>query len=95
MAIMDNNHKKALADSKKLANEKKYWINKLGGELVMSGFLPDFKRIRLDEYRVEVLNYRLPNDIFQKLVLMSKNFDVALYMILLSDRKSTRLNSSH
>ncbi len=68
--------------SAELEAEKKYWLEKLRGELILSAF--PGKSSQADPGGRETAGYRMPDEIVTKLTAMSKNSPYALYMILVA-----------
>jgi tyrocidine synthetase-3 len=74
--------------------EKKYWQEKLSGELVVSGFFHPYRyryidstsapSLRQDENRRENITFVLPDDIYHKLLHISNGADLAIFLLLLS-----------
>src|SRR6266540_3069517 len=77
-------YKNIITNSKKFKKEKNYWLNKLDGELAITSITTDFQRVKLSQYKIGTVNHKFSNDVFTKLISMSNDFDLALYIILLS-----------
>jgi amino acid adenylation domain-containing protein len=73
----------AVAASQK-TKEKDYWLNKLQGELVKSGFPYDRKMARNADIAKEQYPFTLPQTSCQRLIQLSNNSDNRLYVVLLA-----------
>ena len=71
----------------KFENEKNYWVDKLQGDFLMSGFPADHKQPLLEYYESGVVSYRFSDKVCKKLTYMSRDSMQAMYMILLSGVK--------
>lgn len=64
--------------------EKKYWTDRLQGDVVISGLPPSFTRRKKDQDRKACKSAVLPEEITKKLLSISGGSPYALYMVLLS-----------
>ncbi|HLP61101.1 MAG TPA: condensation domain-containing protein, partial [Candidatus Deferrimicrobium sp.] len=62
--------------------EKKYWLNKLSGELVKSNFYYDSIPKNVDVKSSGKEEFRFTGDLFSKFLQLSNNSDLRLHMIL-------------
>jgi len=79
--------KNIVVSSAKFEDEKNYWLNKLDGDIEMSGFLIEFARPKLSQYLESSFQLEIKGDVFKRILSISKNSEHALFMILLSGVK--------
>ena len=69
-------------DNRQIAKAKKYWMDKLSGELVGNSIPYDFARTGIYKYKNDTFKFRFPDEVFSKLVNLSRGSDQGLNMIL-------------
>ncbi len=70
-----------IAASRKV-RERDYWLDKLSGELVKSGFPYDYKTSDSADKSFEAVNFNLTKEISSSLIKLSTGSDVRLFIIL-------------
>ncbi|MCB2298642.1 non-ribosomal peptide synthetase [Clostridium tagluense] len=65
-------------------NEKEYWIEKLSGDIKIASFSNSNSNIYTYDRKINTLNFRLSNEVFNKILSVSNNSQYGIYMILLS-----------
>jgi amino acid adenylation domain-containing protein/non-ribosomal peptide synthase protein (TIGR01720 family) len=73
---------KLMVAASEKVKEKKYWLNKLSGEIVKSSFPYDFRKKNTDKCSIEVVTFKFTGKLFSKLMQLSNNNHQALYVIL-------------
>ncbi|MCX6584773.1 MAG: amino acid adenylation domain-containing protein [Candidatus Aminicenantes bacterium] len=69
--------------------ERKYWLNKLAGELVKTHFPYDYRKKRMNKKNtvmesVKNVTFRFPGPLYAKMMKLSGGADVKLHMILVT-----------
>ncbi|MCP4155659.1 MAG: AMP-binding protein, partial [bacterium] len=72
----------ASIDANLRVKERKYWLNKLSGELVKTGFPFDPGEPVEDEPQFKTANFVFSDEIFSRLARLSNDSDLRLYIIL-------------
>jgi tyrocidine synthetase-3 len=83
-----------LISTGKFDKEKKYWLEKLSGELLISGFSHPYdcqyidststQFLRPNENKRENITFVLPDEVYHKLLYISNDTDLAIFLLLLS-----------
>lgn len=81
---MDKYTQSIIMFSEEFEDEKRYWMEKLKGNVTMSAFPADFTLKGKEEYKREYFTNSFEDDIYEKLMKLSKGSKYSLYMILLS-----------
>ncbi|MCP4221103.1 MAG: amino acid adenylation domain-containing protein, partial [bacterium] len=63
--------------------ERDYWLDKLSGEIVNTGFPYDNKNISVGKHEPKLISFKLEGETFSKLMKLSGGKDIRLHMILL------------
>ncbi len=66
------------------AKERDFWLNKLAGDLVKSGFPYDYNNKVGYNYNLTPLKFSFSGDLFSELLRMARGSDVKLHMILMA-----------
>ncbi|WP_010248518.1 non-ribosomal peptide synthetase [Acetivibrio cellulolyticus] len=82
--MKDNFFKDVLLTTGKLAEAKKYWMDKLSGELIKTSFPYDCKTSKGSKGETNVLNFILPEDLSKRLLKLSSGNDRNLYVVLMT-----------
>ena len=64
--------------------EREYWLNKLSGELEKTSFPPDFKTTGVGGKKLDTISFKLPRDLFKRLMTVSNRSDSRLHMLLIT-----------
>jgi amino acid adenylation domain-containing protein len=83
MENRDRSSEIALAASQ-YGKEKKYWLDKLSGEIVKSSFPYSFKKTSKNGYKIDALTFKLPAELAAKLMEISSNMDNRLHIVLVT-----------
>jgi len=88
MEIKSSFDKLALAAGQNV-KERKYWLNKLAGELVKTHFPYDYRKKRMNKKStvmesVKSVKFRFPGPLYAKMMKLSGGADVKLHMILVT-----------
>ncbi|MDP4180345.1 MAG: amino acid adenylation domain-containing protein, partial [Bacillota bacterium] len=73
-----------IVSSGKLENEKKYWLDKLNGDITMGAFPADMRKERPEQAARQVFSSRVPDELFNRLNRMSGSSMHGMYLILLT-----------
>lgn len=87
MLTVDNYNGNIILSSGEFETEKSYWLEKLNGDIVMSGFPYTVSQTGKGTYKEGYFNAYLSLDISKKIISISNNSNYALYTILLSGVK--------
>jgi amino acid adenylation domain-containing protein len=82
MRELNKSHEKTIAAGQ-LNKEGEYWLKKLSGEWIKTGFPYDYEK-KLQESHNQAVEFRLTGDIFLKLLKLSNQSDIRLHMIMVS-----------
>jgi amino acid adenylation domain-containing protein len=77
-------NKQAYTSLEKFEDAKKYWLNKLSGELIEMKLFPDFPYSKEKEYETGKHPLTLEKEQMETCICISKNNDLSLYVILLA-----------
>lgn len=84
---MDKYSQNMIISSDKFNEEKKYWMNKLQGEIIGSSFSKGFNNIEENRCANRRVSKVLPMDIFEKINSICNENEMAIYVFLLSGIK--------
>jgi len=76
--------KQFILSSSKYKKEKDYWVKRFEVGLAGTNLLPDFNKYQTYRYEEAHLEICVPQDVGSKLIKMSKNSDISLFIILLT-----------
>lgn len=76
-----------LLSEPKYVKQRKYWLDKLSGELTSTELMPNFKKIKQIEKRV--MEFTIQDGLRQEIVKVSKNMDMSIYIMMLTCLKIT------
>ncbi|HEX3045685.1 MAG TPA: amino acid adenylation domain-containing protein [Bacillota bacterium] len=76
-----------LLTSSKFEEERNYWLEKLAGDVMMSGFPLYYQRQTLAQYQSAALNLTFPAEVSQKILAISNRSLLGVYVFLLSGVK--------
>jgi amino acid adenylation domain-containing protein len=76
-------NEKAVA-ARQYGKEKDYWLDKLAGDLVKTGFPYDYQTREKDELVMESLEFSMTHEIFEKLIKTATGRNHRIHMILLA-----------
>lgn len=81
---IDRYSKNILMSAGEFETERKYWADRLGGEVILGGLPLSFLRTKNEQYNKASRSIVFPSETSKKLISMSGGSPYALYMILLS-----------
>jgi amino acid adenylation domain-containing protein len=73
-----------LLSESKFIRQREYWVNKLSNNVEKTTFLFDYKRSQHTGKNLEHLEILIIDPLYHKLMKLSKNSDLSLYMVLLA-----------
>ncbi|MCB2298641.1 non-ribosomal peptide synthetase, partial [Clostridium tagluense] len=81
---MDKQLQNIMAFNNKFKNEKEYWEKRLSGDIEIASFSNNSSNIYTYDRKINTLNFKLSNEVFNRVLSVSNNSQYGIYMILLS-----------